>query len=137
MKLNREKYTWAELILTLLFFGYFISLTFQSEGENSISIYMEIVILYTAAIIIMTLVTMMITKSKKIGTDERDKAIETKANRNAYVSVLSVINVLLIALLFAEQLLQPTVIFSILFATLFLAHIVHLGTRVYYYKAGI
>ena len=139
MKLNKEKYIKYELGVTLLFFIYYIILTFESfnSTQNVISIYFNVAVGYTIAIILLVVVLLIITKSTAIENDERDSLIEAKAYRIGFFSIVSIINVLIIIALFNDAILEPFVLFNILFSTLFLTHIVQNITQIFYYKKGI
>lgn len=139
MKLNKEKYIKYELGLTSLFFIYYIFLTFQSLNNNDsgISIYLNVVVGYTISIIVLILLLLLFTKSKNIENDERDILIESKAYRNAYISAISIINILVILVLVNDRLFEPFIIFNILFSTIFISHIIQNITQLFYYKRGI
>ena len=139
MKLNKEKYLSYELGLTIIFFIYYIILTIQSlnNNETALSIYLNVAVGYTIAIIILVLLLLFFTNSKSIENDERDKIIEAKAYRNAFISTISIINVLIILGIVIEKLFEPFIIFNILFAMLFISHIIHNLTQLYYYKRGV
>lgn len=139
MKLNKEKYLSYELGLTMIFFIYYIFLTIQSVNNNdtALSIYLNVAIGYTIAIIILVLLLLFFTKSKDIGNDERDKTIESKAFRNAYLAIIGIINVLIILGILIDILFEPSIIFNILFSILFISHIIHNITQLYYYKIGV
>ena len=139
MKLNKEKYVKYELGLTFIFFVYYIFLTLQSfnSTQGVFSIYFNIVIGYTIAIILLVLVLLFITKSKSIENDERDILIESKAYRNAYISAISIINILIILALLIDKLFEPFIVFNILFSILFISHIIQNITQLFYYKRGI
>jgi hypothetical protein len=139
MKLNKEKYLSYELGLTIIFFIYYISLTLQSlnNNETALSIYLNVAIGYTIAVIILVLLLLFFTKSKSIENDERDKIIESKAYRNAFISTISIINILIILGIVVGKLFEPFIIFNILFALLFISHIIHNITQLYYYKRGV
>ena len=139
MKLNKEKYLSYELGLTIFFFIYYIILTLQSlnNNETALSIYLNVAIGYTIAIVILVLLLLFFTNSKSIENDERDKIIEAKAYRNAFISTIGIINVLIILGIVIEKLFEPFIIFNILFAMLFISHIIHNTTQLYYYKRGV
>ena len=139
MKLNKEKYIKYELGLTFIFFVYYIFLTLQSfnSTQEVFSIYFNIVIGYTIAVILLVLFLLFITKSKSIENDERDILIESKAYRNAYISAISIINILIISALLIDKLFEPFIVFNILFSTLFISHIIQNITQLFYYKRGI
>ncbi len=139
MNLNKEKYIKYELGLTLIFFIYYIFLTFESfsSTQNVISIYFNVAVGYTIAVIILVVVLLLITKSTGIENDERDSVIEAKAYRNAFVTIVSIINLLIIAALFSDKIFEPFILFNILFSTLFLSHIIQSLTRMFYYNKGI
>lgn len=139
MKLNKEKYIKYELGLTLIFFIYYIFLTVESfiSTQNVISIYFNVVIGYTIAVILLVVFLLLFTKSNGFENDERDSLIEAKAYRNAFLSIITIINLLLILLLFNEAFFEPFILFNILFGTLFIAHIVQSITQIFYYKNGI
>jgi len=135
MKLNQEIFTKSEFILSIIFFGYFLFASFQSQ--NFILLYFLFVSGFIVANIILVLVLLLITKSKKIDIDERDKFIELKAYRNAYISVITIINIIIILSIFNHNIFTPFVLFSSLFSTLFISNIVLNLTKIYYYKRGI
>ncbi|MDA3860387.1 MAG: hypothetical protein PF445_04095 [Melioribacteraceae bacterium] len=139
MKLNKEKYTKCELGLTLVFFAYYLFLTFESfsSTQNVITIYFNVAVGYTIAVIFLVVILLLITKSSGIENDERDSLIEAKAYRNGFVSIVSIINILIIAVLFIDKIFEPFILFNILFSTLFLSHIVQSITQIFYYKKGI
>lgn len=139
MKLNKEKYLRYELGLTIIFFIYYIFLTLQSlnNNETALSIYLNVAIGYTIAIIILVLLLLFFAKSKSIENDERDKIIESKAYRNAFISTISIINVIIVLGIFVDKFFEPFIIFNILFALLFISHIIHNITQLYYYKRGV
>ena len=139
MKLNKEKYLIYEFGLTGLFFVDYLFLTFRSINSNNslFSIYFAIVVFYTIAIVLMTLFLLYITKAKDLENDERDRAIELKGYRNAYISIVGIINILIVLCLLLDVLFQPFIIFNILFSSLFISHIVNDITQLYYYRRGI
>ncbi len=139
MKLNKEKYLNLELGLTVIFFIYYLFLTFQSSsyGNELFAIYFHIVVGYTIAIILLVLLMLFITKSKSIENDERDKLIESKAHRAAYIFTISAINIIVVASLIFNELFEPFIIFNILFTILFISHIILNVTQLFYYKRGI
>lgn len=139
MKLNKEKYLRYELGLTIIFFIYYIFLTLQSlnNNETALTIYLNVAIGYTIAIIILVLLLLFFAKSKSIENDERDKIIESKAYRNAFISTISIINVIIVLGIFVDKFFEPFIIFNILFALLFISHIIHNITQLYYYKRGV
>ena len=108
MKLSKEKYLSYELGLTIFFFIYYIILTLQSlnNNETALSIYLNVAIGYTIAIIILVLLLLFFTNSKSIENDERDKIIEAKAYRNAFISTIGIINVLIILGIVIEKLFE-------------------------------
>ncbi len=135
MKLNKELYTKSEFILSFIFFGYFLVLTFNTQ--DFVLTYFFIVSGFIAANIILVLVLLLITKSKKINFDERDKFIETKSYRNAYICVVAIINVIIILSILSNNIFQPYILFNLLFASLFISNIVLNLTKIFYYKRGI
>ena len=139
MKLNKEKYIKYELGLTLIFFIYYMFLAFDSfnNTQNPISIYFNVAVGYTIAVILLVVLLLLITKSTGIENDERDSLIEAKAYRNAFVTVVSIINLLIIVALFNDKIFEPFILFNILFSTLFLSHIVQSITQIFYYNKGI
>ena len=139
MKLNKEKYLSYELIVTLIFFAYYIFLTLHSinSNESALSIYLNVVIGYTTAVVVLTILLLFITKSKSIENDERDKSNEFKAFRNAFLGTICIINVVIILGFVIDNIFQPFIIFNILFTTLFISHIIHNITQLYYYKRGV
>lgn len=139
MKLNKEKYIKYEFGLTLGFFMYYILLTFESfsSTQNVISIYFNVAIGYTIAVVLLVLILLFTTKSTSIEHDERDALIEAKAYRNAFVTIVSVINLIIIAALFSDKILEQFILFNILFSTLFVSHIIQSITQIFYYEKGI
>ena len=139
MKLNKEKYIKYELGLTLGFFMYYIFLTFESfsSTQNVISIYFNVAIGYTIAVVLLVFILLFTTKSTCIEHDERDALIEAKAYRNAFVTIVSVINLVIIAALFSDKIFEPFILFNILFSTLFVSHIIQSITQIFYYVKGI
>ena len=135
MKLNKEIYTKSEFILSFIFFGYFLLLTFKTQ--DFVLIYFFIVSGFIVANIILVLVLLLITKSKKINFDERDKVIETKSYRNAYISVVAIINIIIIFSILNNNIFQPFILFNLLFSSLFISNIVLNLTKIFYYKRGI
>ncbi len=135
MNLNKELFTKSEFILSFIFLGYFLLATFQEH--NFVLIYFLFVSAFIFANIILVLVLLLITKSKKIKFDERDKFIETKSYRNAYISVIAIINIIIIYSIFNNNINQPFVLFSSLFSTLFISNIVLNLTKIFYYKRGV
>ena len=115
MKLNKEVFTKSEFILSFILFGYFLFATLQEHN----------------------FVLLFITKSKKIGFDERDKFIESKSYRNAYISVVTIINVIIIISIFDNNIFQPFILFNSLFSTLFISYIILNLTKIFYYKRGV
>lgn len=138
-KLNKEKYIKYELGLTLGFFMYYIFLTFESfsSTQNVISIYFNVAIGYTIAVVLLVLILLFTTKSTSIEHDERDALIEAKAYRNAFVTIVSVLNLVIIAALFSDKIFEPFILFNILFSTLFVSHIIQSITQIFYYEKGI
>jgi hypothetical protein len=134
MNLNKEIHTKSEFILSFIFFAYFIFLTLNSH--NIISIYFFVVAGFTIANIILVLVLLFVSKSKNIEFDERDKTIESKSYRNAYISLIVLLNVIIIFPILKDNLFQPYILFNSMFATLFISHIVLNLTRIFYYKRG-
>ena len=135
MKLNKELYTKSEFILSFIFFGYFLFITFKSE--NYIANYFIVVIGFITANIILVLVLIFITKSKEIKFDERDKIIESRSYRNAYISTIVLVNVIIIMSVFNDNIYKPFVIFNLLLASLFISHIVLNLSKIFYYKRGL
>ena len=135
MKLNQEIFTKSEFILTVIFFGYFLFASFQSQ--NFILLYFLFVSAFIVANIILVLVLLLVTKSKKIGIDERDRFIELKAYRNAYISAMAIINLIIIYSIFDKDFFQPFVLFNTLFSTIFISYIVLNLTKIFYYKRGL
>ena len=135
MKLNKEIYTKSEFILSFIFFGYFLLLTFKTQ--DFVLIYFFIVSGFIVANIILVLVLLLITKSKKINFDERDKVIETKSYRNAYISVVAIINIIIIFSILNNNIIQPFILLNLLFSSLFISNIVLNLTKIFYYKRGI
>lgn len=135
MNLNKETFTKSEFILSFIFLGYFLLATLQSN--NFILLYFLFVSGFIIANIILVLVLFLITKSKKIKFDERDKFIETKSYRNAYISVVAIINIIIIISIFNHNIFKPFVLFSSMFSTLFISYIVLNLTKIFYYKRGI
>lgn len=135
MNLNKETFTKSEFILSFIFFGYFLFATLQSH--NFILLYFLFVSGFIVANIILVLVLLLITKSKKINFDERDKFIESKSYRNAYISVITIINVIIIFSIFNNNIFQSSILFNSLFSTLFISYIVLNLTKIFYYKRGI
>jgi hypothetical protein len=139
MKLTKEKYTKYELGLNLIIFIYYLFLVLGTPDSSKgvISIYFNVIVGYTIANIILVLFLMLITKSKSIGEDERDKIIESKAYRNGYIGAVSIINLVILLALVNDKILEPLIIFHILFSTLFISHIIQNITQIFYYKKGI
>lgn len=135
MNLNKETFTKSEFILSFIFLGYFLLATLQSN--NFILLYFLFVSGFIVANIILVIVLFLITKSKKIKFDERDKFIETKSYRNAYISVVAIINIIIIISIFNHNIFKPFVLFSSMFSTLFISNIVLNLTKIFYYKRGI
>lgn len=139
MKLTKEKYTKYELGLNLIIFIYylFIVLGTSDSTQGVFPIYFNVIVGYTIANIVLVLFLMLITKSKTIGKDERDIIIESKAYRNGYIGAVSIINIVILLALVNDKILEPVIIFHILFSTLFVAHIIQNVTQIFYYKKGI
>lgn len=135
MNLNKETFTKSEFILSVIFLGYFIYASLQTQ--NFILLYFIFVSGFIIANIILILVLMFITKSKEITFDERDKFIESKSYRNAYISVITIINLIIIYSFFNRDIFQTSIMFNLLFSTLFISNIVLYLTKIYYYKRGI
>ncbi len=135
MNLNKELFTKSEFILSFIFLGYFLFATLQEH--NFVLLYFLFVSAFIFANIILVLVLLLITKSKKIKFDERDKFIETKSYRNAYISVIAIINIIIIYSIFNNNIFQPFILFSSLFSTLFISNIVLNLTKIFYYKRGV
>ncbi len=135
MNLNKETFTKSEFVLSFVFFGYFLFATFQSH--NFILLYFLFISGFIVANIILVIVLLLITKSKKINFDERDKFIESKSYRNAYISVIAIINVIIIYSIFDNNIFQPFILFNLLFSTLFVSFIILNLTKIFYYKRGI
>lgn len=139
MKLTKEKYTKYELGLNLIIFIYYLFLVLGTSDSTQgvFSIYFNVIVGYTIANIVLVLFLMLITKSKTIGKDERDIIIESKAYRNGYIGAVSIINIVILLALVNDKILEPVIIFHILFSTLFVAHIIQNVTQIFYYKKGI
>ncbi len=135
MNLNKELFTKSEFILSLIFLGYFLLATLQEH--NFVLLYFLFVSAFIFANIVLVLVLLLVTKSKKIKFDERDKFIETKSYRNAYISVIAIINIIIIYSIFNNNIFQPFILFSSLFSTLFISNIVLNLTKIFYYKRGV
>ncbi|HKI79654.1 MAG TPA: hypothetical protein VKA26_14030 [Ignavibacteriaceae bacterium] len=135
MNLNKELFTKSEFILSFIFLGYFLFATLQEH--NFVLLYFLFVSTFIFANIILVLVLLLVTKSKKIKFDERDKFIETKSYRNAYISVIAIINIIIIYSIFDNNIFQPFILFSSLFSTLFISNIVLNLTKIFYYKRGV
>jgi len=135
MNLNKELFTKSEFILSFIFLGYFLFTTLQEH--NFVLLYFLFVSTFIFANIILVLVLLLVTKSKKIKFDERDKFIETKSYRNAYISVIAIINIIIIYSIFDNNIFQPFILFSSLFSTLFISNIVLNLTKIFYYKRGV
>jgi hypothetical protein len=139
MKLNKEKYILIEFGLTVIFFAYYLFLTFNyTNGDGEIfSTYFIVVISYTIAVILFVLLLLLVTKSKSVENDERDLFIKSKAYRNGFISAITIINTLIIWILLNDKILEPFIMFNILFSTLFVVHIIQNITQLFYYKRGI
>lgn len=135
MKLNKETYIKYELGLTVIFFIYYLFLALSSQ--NVFSIYLFVVAGFTIASIGLVLALLFFTKSKDIGSDERDKLVEAKAYRNAFISFFFVINIIIIVSFFTEKVFEPFIIFNILFAMMFVSQIILNTTKIVYYKRGL
>ncbi len=135
MRLNKEVLTKSEFILSFIFFGYFLFVSLQEH--DFVLLYFLFVTAFILANIILVLVLLLITKSKKISFDERDKFIESKSYRNAYFSVLTIINVLIIISIFNNDIFQSFILFNSLFATLFISYLVLNLSKIFYYKRGV
>ncbi len=133
--LNRETFTYSEVTLTFFFFAYFLFLTFRST--NFVSTYIIIFIGFAVANVTTKLFLFLITKSKEIKFDERDKIIESKSYRNAYICVMILTNAIIILSITFYKILQPIVVFNLIISILFIAHIVLNLTKIFYYKRGI
>jgi len=133
--LNRETYTYSEITLTFFFFAYFLFLTFRST--DFVLTYVIIAIGFAVANVTTKLVLFLITKSKEIRFDERDKIIEAKSYRNAYISVMILTNAIIILSISFYKILQLMVFFNLIISILFIAHIVLNLTKIFYYKRGI
>ncbi len=139
MKLNKEKYIWIEFGLTVIFFAYYLFLTFKYTGGDGeiFPTYFIVVISYTVAVVLLILLLLLVTKSKSIENDERDILIELKAYRNGFISAITIINTLIIWILLNDKILEPFIMFNILFSTLFVVHFIQNITQLFYYKRGI
>jgi hypothetical protein len=135
MKLNKEVFTKSEFILSFIFLAYFLFATLQEH--NFVLLYFLFVSAFIIANIILVLVLLLITKSKKISFDERDKFIESKSYRNAYISVVTIINVIIIISIFDNKIFQPFILFNSLFSTLFISYLILNLTKIFYYKRGV
>ena len=135
MNLNKEIFTKSEFILSFIFFGYFLFATLQSH--NIVLLYFLFVSGFIIANIILVIILLLITKSKKIVSDERDKFIESKSYRNAYISVITIINIIILFSILNNNIFQPFILFNLLFSTLFISYIVLNLTKIFYYKRGI
>ncbi len=135
MNLNKELFTKSELILSVIFLGYFLFATLQTH--NFVLLYFLFVSGFIVANIILILVLLLVTKSKNISSDERDKFIEAKSYRNAYISVIAIINLIIVYSIFNNNIFQPFLLFYSLFATLFISDIILNLTKIFYYRRGI
>ena len=135
MDLNKEIFTKSEFILSFIFFGYFLFVTLQSH--SIVLLYFLFVSGFIVANIILVIILLLITKSKKIVSDERDKFIESKSYRNAYISVITIINIIILFSILNNNIFQPFILFNLLFSTLFISYIVLNLTKIFYYKRGI
>ncbi len=133
--LNKETFTYSEVIVTFFFFAYFLFLTFRST--NFVSAYITIVIGFAVANVTTKLVLFLITKSKEIKFDERDKVIESKSYRNAYICVMILTNSIIILSISFYKIFQPILVLNLIISILFIAHIVLNLTKIFYYKRGI
>lgn len=135
MKLNKETYIKYELGLTVIFFIYYLFLALNSQ--NVFSIYLFVVAGFTIASIVLVLMLLLFTKSKNIDSDERDKIIESKAYRNAFLSLIIVVNIVIIMSFVTDKVFEPFIIFNILFAMMFVSQIILNTTKIVYYKMGL
>ncbi len=142
MHVNREKFTKSELAFSLIFFGYFLFIIFKSHEFINSNVFNLIYFLgisgYIVGYIIRALVLHLVAKPKDINIDdERDKFIVSKSYRNAHISTIILINVIIICYILFNNILQPAFFFNLLLGTLLISHIVLISTRIYYYKRGI
>ena len=141
MHVNRERFTKSNLVSYLLIFGYFLYITFKSPNFISLHvslIYFTFALAYIVGNIVQLLAFHFYANRKEFNVDdERDKIIVSKSYRNAHISIIIIINVIIIYFIFYNNILQPAFLFNLLFGTLLISHIVLLLTRAFYYKRGI
>jgi hypothetical protein len=148
-----EKYSWASLATTAAIFLFFMmrmlgddgSLAEQSAGRL-VTVYISIVVLAIIAESVIAGVLAGVRGGSTIEKDERDHAIEAKANRNAFYFLCGAVNVIVVhALLTAVYPGRMSVfvdlgstagIFFALFSTLFAASIVKLVSIIVYYRTS-
>jgi len=149
-----EKYSWASLITTGAIYWFFQmrmldgwQVVEQSPGRL-VGVYIAIVIMTIIAEAVIAGAMAVLNKNGGIEKDERDFAIEAKANQNAAIFLAAAINILIIQVLadaaypanalpkFMSQLVMntPSEIFFILFTLLYAAHFVKLISTIILYR---
>jgi len=142
MHVNRERFTKGNLAFSLAFFVSFLYEIFKSPDFINSYIFTLIYFLGVLGYIVGTvtqLLTLHFTARPKDNNvdDERDKFIVSKSYRNAHISTIVLVNVIIICFIFYNKSLQPAFFFNLLLGTLLISHIVLVSTRVFYYKRGI
>ncbi len=146
-----EKYSWASLVTTGLIFWFFQMRMLDGwqvvdrSGPALLGTYLTVVVMFIIAEAIIG-VTIALTSGKHdIEKDERDKAIEARANQFAFYFLIVAINVIIVHLLAGNisdewqlqiiDLTSPASVFFALFTILVIAHLIEqIATLVSYAK---
>jgi len=139
---HKEITAWVSLAVTLAVFGYYVAevphaLTAAAMAHLYIGIVVAVVLL---EIVAMTIASLLHRPEK---TDERDRAIATRAYRNAYfvaafgasLTVLQLLDFLVPSPLLAG-LPAPALVVHALVLTLAAAEVVRCASLIFYYRRG-
>jgi len=146
-----EKYSWASLVTTGLIFWFFQmrmldgwQVAEQTPGRLLV-VYSTVVIVFIIAESVIAGFVAARGGKHDIEKDERDIAIEAKANRNASYFTMAALNIVVIQMLAGQvytesrlsffDLTSTASIFFVLFAVLISAHLVNLISTLIAYRA--
>ncbi len=140
----REKSAWGSLIFALGLLSYYLTRVVQvpvgneAAAETMIAIFVSVTIIGIAVETAGSLLLFWQEKRTGAVAGERDRQIEAKGYRNAYVFCFGAVYVILLFVLVGPTVSgAPFTVFHALFSALYLSHVVKCGTLVFYHRRGV
>lgn len=146
-----EQYSWASLVALVVIFGWFQMRMLDGwaivdrPATTLFGIYLGVIVAATLAEIAIAVALKLLSRGQAIERDERDLAIEARANQNERIFIIAAVNVLVWQILWegmwAAHARSPIdftrlpALFFVLFALLFGGELVKRVSTIWMYRA--